>query len=310
MPGGRSQGGPWWKSALFGVALFAILFPLVSALVLSESSVRIPRQLRVTPQAALAEAIAKQAGGKWREAEIRAQDQSVLRAWLFEPAVANGGVVIILHGVGDSRRGSAPMADIFLRHGYRVLVPDSRGHGTSEGELVTYGLREKDDMRGWVDWLYAHVSPRALYGLGESMGAAILLQALAVEPRIRAAVAESGFADFHQVAYDRLAGRFGLPRAIFAPVIEPGLFYVRQRYGIDLTEARPGRALLSVKTPVFFIHGTEDRNIPPAHSRQLYRMRPANSQLWQPKGAWHTAAAHVYPQEFERRVIEWFRRHP
>ena len=35
---------------------------------------------------------------------------------------------------------------MFLEEGYSVLLPDSRGHGTSGGELVTYGLLEKRDV--------------------------------------------------------------------------------------------------------------------------------------------------------------------
>jgi hypothetical protein len=293
-----------------GAGLFTVFFPPVAAVVLSEGSVKIPGTLRVTPKPDQAEAIAARAGAKWSEAAMEGQDGARLCAWLFEPEADNGGAVIILHGVGDSRRGTAPMAEMFLRHGYRVLVPDGRGHGTSDAGLVTYGLREKDDVRQWVHWLKASRGVRRFYGVGESMGAAVLLQALPLAPEFRAAVAESGFADFHQAAYDRLSGRFGVPRILVTPLVEAGLFYVRTKYGIDLTEARPEEALRSVKTPVLLIHGTEDTNIPPAHSRRLYQMRPENSELWEPPGVSHTAAARMFPDEFERRVVEWFRKHP
>ena len=69
-------------------------------------------------------------------------------------------------------------ADILLRHGYSVLMPDARGHGSSGGEFVTYGLLERDDIHQWVRWLVVNRHPSCVFGFGESMGAAELLQSL------------------------------------------------------------------------------------------------------------------------------------
>ena len=63
---------------------------------------------------------------------------------------------MVLHGIGDSRQGSAGFAPLFLDQGYSVLLPDSRGHGASGGELVTYGLWEKYDVLDWARWLRQH----------------------------------------------------------------------------------------------------------------------------------------------------------
>jgi len=78
---------------------------------------------------------------------------------------------------------------MFLAEGYAVLVPDIRGHGRSGGDLVTYGVREKYDALDWAHWMRREGCV-TLYGLGESLGAAILIQATAVEPVFSAVVAE------------------------------------------------------------------------------------------------------------------------
>ena len=79
----------------------------------------------------------------WQVSSIRAFDGIRLDSWFIQPAVRNGNCVIVLHGIGDSRQGSVGYAPLFLDEGYSVLLPDSRGHGSSGGELVTYELREK-----------------------------------------------------------------------------------------------------------------------------------------------------------------------
>ena len=43
----------------------------------------------------------------------------------------------------------------------------------------------------------------SLYGLGESLGAAILIESLPREPRFRAVVAECPFDSFEDIAYYR-----------------------------------------------------------------------------------------------------------
>jgi len=58
-----------------------------------------------------------------------------------------------------------------------------------------------------VNWIEQNAHPRCVFGLGESMGAALLLQTLAKEPRFCAVITESPFTTFREVAY----ARFGFP---------------------------------------------------------------------------------------------------
>jgi hypothetical protein len=76
-----------------------------------------------------------------------------------------------------------------------------------------------------------------MFGFGESMGGAQLLQALPKEPRFCAVVAESPFATFREVAY----ARFGRPfhtgpwigGTLFRPAADVGFLYVRYSYGLN-----------------------------------------------------------------------------
>jgi hypothetical protein len=82
---------------------------------------------------------------------------------------------------------------MFLSQGYAALPPDSRAHGISGGELVTYGLLEKFDVIAWALWM-KQAACRKVYGLGDSLGASILMQAAAVQPAFAAIVAECPYA--------------------------------------------------------------------------------------------------------------------
>jgi alpha-beta hydrolase superfamily lysophospholipase len=246
------------------------------------------------------------------DVSIRAADGVPLRAWYIDAAHPNGAAVILLHGMADSREGVGGYAFTFLHNGYNVLLPDSRAHGSGGGAIATYGVLERDDVRRWAAWLRPH-TPGCEYLFGESMGAAIAIQASAVTPGLCAVVAESAFATFREIANDRIAQFTGLglwfPRTLGAPARELAFLYADVRFHVDLTGASPLAAIRQSRVPTLLICGTADDNIPMRHSQELFRAGASHSELWIVQGARHTGAANVNPAEFERRVVGWFEQH-
>ena len=244
------------------------------------------------------------------EVAITAADGVTLRAWFVRPNAANGSVVVLLHGIADNREGMASYAQFLLGRGYSVLLPDARAHGESGGEIATYGVREADDIHRWVDWLYSSQHPDCVFGMGESLGAALVLESLRTRPRFCAVVAESPFATFREVAFDRVGEKFDagpwLGRTLLRPVVEAGLLYARLRYGVDLSRANPEDAIAGTQVPVLLIHGAADRNIPPQNSEELHARNPAHTVLWEVPRAGHCGAVNAEPEEFNRRVLRWF----
>jgi pimeloyl-ACP methyl ester carboxylesterase len=274
------------------------------------------RRVIGAPIEARARALAEKDQAQLAEIAITAKDGAMLRGWSIRPFHGNGDAVILLHGHTGDRAGMLGYADLLLRHGYSVLLPDARAHGASGGEIATYGVMEADDVRRWFDWAQHAWSPRCTDGLGESMGAAQILQSLAVVPEFCAVVAESPFASFREASYDRLGEKFGagagLGRTLMRPAVEFGFLYARLRYGVDLEEASPEDAVAASRVPVLLIHGKKDTNLPPRHSEIILersRSRMPVVVLWEPAEAGHTGAAGAEPREFERRVIGWFESH-
>jgi dipeptidyl aminopeptidase/acylaminoacyl peptidase len=264
---------------------------------------------RPAPDPGLADELARAAAASWETARVTAADGAVLEAWLFTPRTANGAGVVVLHGVGDSRRGMLTHAQFLLRSGYTVLTPDARGHGSSGGKHVTFGVRESHDVRLWVDWLVSRGPVERLYGLGFSMGAAVLLQSLAVAPRFRAVVAESPFVTFEEIAYDRFEQATGAPRPALWPIVNIGFAYAWVRYGVNLRRASPLDAVRATSVPVLLIHGDRDRNIEIRHSRVLHAANPAALRLWEVAGADHVNALGAAGPAYIRAVDRWYRSH-
>ena len=269
-----------------------------------------PQRLPVTyTDEALAESVVARDRATVTDASIAAEDGVILRAWIIVPSKANRDAVILLHGQGDNRAGMLGNADLLLRRGYAVLLPDARAHGESGGAIAAYGVKEADDLRRWFEWLQQTRSPHCVDGLGDSMGAAILLQALAVEQRFCAVIAESPFSSFREASYDRLGQFFGtgpwLGRTLLRPSLVAGLLNTRWKYHVDLERASPEYAVAHSRVPVLLIHGLADTNLPPRHSERI-KAANANVVLWEPLNAGHCGASAAAPAEYERRVVNWF----
>jgi dipeptidyl aminopeptidase/acylaminoacyl peptidase len=200
---------------------------------------------------------------------------------------------------------------MFLARGYDVLLPDSRGHGRSGGELVTFGVREKYDVLDWVRWLRSEGCTQ-IYALGESLGASVLIQTVAVDPVFRAIVAESPYLDLQAIAEYRVREHLHFPKWVSGVaarvVVGGGMVYANVRYGLDLTEASPLSAMAKSKTPILLIHGTNDVETPFTHSKRLAEAS-GSAVLWLVPNATHTSASSAAPNEFQERVLEWFAQH-
>jgi dipeptidyl aminopeptidase/acylaminoacyl peptidase len=155
--------------------------------------------------------------------------------------------------------------------------------------------------------------PKCIFGMGESMGAAILLQSVEKENRFCAVVAESGFASFRQIAYVRVGQFFHtgtwLGRIVLRPAVEMAFLYGRLTRGINLADASPERSVVGSRVPIFLIHGLSDDNIPFQQSERIRARNPTEITLWEVPSAGHCGAVDVAPQEFDNRVVGWFTSH-
>jgi len=262
------------------------------------ATLRVPRRMGAPPRNAA-------------DVDVIAKDNVRLKGWWLQPGAPNGNCVMVLHGIADSRSGSVGFAPMFLAQGYAVLVPDSRAHGESGGALVTYGLLERYDVLVWAHWMKSEGCHK-VYGLGESLGASVLIQAAALEPIFTAIVAECPYADLREIAEYRMWQVASSLRFLAAPfakaVVASGMLYANLVEWLDFRQVSPLKSIAITSTPTLLIHGLEDSRTPPSQSQKLAAANTGNP-LWLVPEANHAGASAVAPEEFNRRVSNWFAGH-
>lgn len=281
---------------------------VIGGVLLCEITLHPVRRALLPADEVSAQALAAHRHASLRNETLTAWDGTTLRAWLFQPETPNGVAVILLHGLSDNRMGMIGYADFLLEHRFTILMPAARAHGSSGGMIATYGLLERNDIRDWFEWLDRVVRPVCIDGFGESMGAAQVLQAVAVESRFCAVAAESSFSTLRDIGYDRIGQFFHtgpwLGETLLRPAISVAFLWGREKYHLDLQEASPEAVVPMSTVPVLLIHGTADDNIPYRHAKLILAHAPQVT-LWTVPGAGHCGAINVAP-DFRHRLIVWF----
>ena len=123
-----------------------------------------------------------------------ASDGVELEGW-YRPS-KNGASVLVLSGGGGNRMGGLDHARMLERHGYGVLVYDSRGSGNSEGTVNSYGWGLEKDAAAALDFLARRddVEQGRVGALGLSTGADIAIDIAARRDDVNAVVADGAAA--------------------------------------------------------------------------------------------------------------------
>lgn len=144
------------------------------------------------------------------------------------------------------------------------------------------------------------------------MGAAIALQAAAVEPRIDAVVAEDPFANLREVTYDYAGLRWSplLGKTLFRPASMTALYEVKKIAGLDPDDVSPEKSVGVRAFPILLICGTKDHRIPCRHAEAIFKAAIGPKELWIAQGAGHASALGHDPKEYEKRVLQFFEKYP
>ncbi|MDD6691445.1 MAG: alpha/beta hydrolase [Lachnospiraceae bacterium] len=216
---------------------------------------------------------------------------------------------ICVHGYGDSAEGVGLFArQYYEAYGMHVLLPDLRGHGASEGNVVGMGLPDSGDLQRWIRWIVQQDRDAEIVMHGVSMGAAAILQATGkrLPSQVKAVVSDSAYTS----AQDELRFQYNQKKHL----IPTGLmmFFLRivcrLRAKFDFFQASPVRAVEDSVTPTLFIHGEDDEVVPPSMMPRLFEAAGCKKEFLWIGGAGHIGAVIEDPDTYWARVEKFYKK--
>lgn len=246
-------------------------------------------------------------GLPFQEIAFESTDGVLLRGW-FIPAQKAERTVIFCHGYGGSMDPDLQYAPWFHQAGYNVLMFDFRAHGRSQGQQVTMGCLERQDLLGALAYL-ASRGIRRVGVLGFSLGGAVAISTAPLSPAITAVVSDGGFAQLQHTVAAGMRERY---RA--GPLCDwlAGLIVrvAGWRLGVNLLACDPIRWVDKVSPrALFLIHGGQDPYVSVQDVRRLYHRAGEPKELWIVPEAGHRQVDQARPEEYRRRVLEFFDRY-
>lgn len=246
-----------------------------------------------------------------------------LAAVLASPGdVALRPTILFLHGKGGNAIEWKRDAVRALRLGYNVLLPDLRGHGSSQGDFVTYGLLEKEDLANAIEAARERhgVDPDRLGLHSCSAGSAVALELAADRPGVQALWLESPYADPRRMARHYLSLATGIPEFLLGLTsllaVRRAVAHVARQLGASestgLAHVDSLRTVAAIRAPILLVYGASDRLVPERFVERLARALPAGSEIWRtPAGHCHheDEPAKVLAAEYEERWTVFFARH-
>lgn len=221
----------------------------------------------------------------------------------------NGAAIMAQHGYKSDRTGLLEEAAMLNRHGYGVLLTSVRAHDLSDGELISFGFNEMQDLEAWYQHLLTRdeVDPGRIGILGNSMGGSLAIQYAVQNESIQAIVVHSAFSSLDDTVATSIKAFTGLPPFPFAPAI---VFWAEQELGFDSSEisAKTWINVLSPR-PVLVLQGGADTVAAVESGRLLYDAAGEPKELWFEPELGHTEFDTALPEQYEARVVGFFDRY-
>ncbi|NIO70004.1 MAG: alpha/beta fold hydrolase, partial [Anaerolineae bacterium] len=229
---GLSKGRRYWLNLL---CAFVIASLIGTAVVVIDLSYRCAYNLVHTRRAPITSTPVER-GLSFEPVSFTSTDGLRLVGWYIPSR--NGAAIILCHGLRCNRVDMLPQAVLLAEHGYGSFLFDFRAHGESEGEMLTYGYGETEDVLAAVDYLLSRpdIDPQRIGILGGSLGAATALRAAARSAHLKAVVAESAFTSLEDEVACSFKAFSGLPAFPFAPLT---VAFAQWQTGRRISEVRP-----------------------------------------------------------------------
>ena len=218
-------------------------------------------------------------------------------------------VMIQCHGYrGHALRDFCGGNKLARESGLNTLVIDQRAHGESEGKTITFGVKEKCDVRDWAYYVSRRFGEGTdIFLAGISMGAAAVLMAseLDMPAQVRGVIADCPYSDQLEII-KKVGAERGFPPAATVRLVKLaakiwGGFTLEGRTALD--------AVAHTNLPVLLIHGDDDRFVPCEMSRALDAACASEHELHVFPGAAHGMSYMVDTPRYCRIVNDFVKKH-
>jgi len=180
--------------------------------------------------------------------------------------------VVYLHGNCSSRLEAVSTLPVLLPFNITVFCMDFAGSGLSDGEYLSLGYYERDDLAAAGTYLRESNRVTCIGLWGRSMGASTALLHADRDPSIAGLVLDSPFSDL-KVLCEELVDVYTngkIPRWVVGIALQMVRGSIKQHAHFDIYELAPIQHVSRSFIPALFTAAYNDNFIRPHHAKELH----------------------------------------
>ncbi len=213
---------------------------------------------------------------------IRSEDRITLE---------KGLVLLYLHGNGDNISENLGHSQRFHKMGFSLLIADYRGYGLSQGDFPTESTVYQDVETAWNYLVNQRgIPPEKIVIYGHSLGGAIAIELASRHPNAAGAIIECSFTSMRDMV------DYQYPFFNIFPID-----WILTNHFDSIAKVK------SLKMPVLFTHGTDDKVVPTYMSQVLFDATPNPKQLFIVPTADHNNIASVSGEKYFETIRQFIK---
>ncbi|KAJ9451421.1 hypothetical protein DIPPA_12402 [Diplonema papillatum] len=178
--------------------------------------------------------------------------------------------VVYLHGNCGSRQDSLECVTVLLPHGITVFAFDFAGSGQSDGEYVSLGYFENQDLCSVIDYLHDKGTVSKIGLWGRSMGAVTSIMHASKDSSLGGIVCDSPFFNLRELMQGLVAGeKSWIPRWLVRTAIQQMRQTIIRKVEFDIEALNTVDYAKRCRVPALLGHAADDLLVPMEHSRVI-----------------------------------------
>lgn len=207
----------------------------------------------------------------------------------------------------------APLSEFYHNLGFNMLLPDHRTQGKSEGEYVSFGAFEKNDLIKWIYYIldrFGSDSKIILHGVSMGATTSLLAGSMNLPDNVKAIISDCAFTDpisflKYQLGRHHLPANFIL-NPLFTKIISK---YVEKCVGINICNVNTIDSLKKSSIPILFIHGDQDDIVPVDMCYKNFEACNSEKKMLIVKNATHAKSHYIDTTSYESAVKDYINKY-
>ncbi|QOR36497.1 alpha/beta hydrolase [Clostridium sp. 'deep sea'] len=268
------------KKALLIIAIIALLIPLITGIAIGYYPLQMSKEhtLKVSKMFLEDMGFNKQ---EFYDSYTKILKQSTIKSskWGHDIPIkyfVNGDyfkpTMVLIHWHETNHSTMLPLAEMFIKQDFNVVVYDQRAHGDNTAKTVTFGYYEKDDLQDVINFVKSKSKGVPLGVLGQSMGASTVgfyIGSKHAQNNIDFAIMESPFNNMYQEIEYSIHSKLGFKLPVTL-VLNIGSMFNKLINGFSYKEVNVAKFIKNTTIPTLIMHSETDTVCDYNMGKQLY----------------------------------------